>query len=462
MAKKKSDKNKIVAKDARGIAYQVLCRVEDGAYADLTLDGALQALPQLDPRERALATELVYGVLRRRGNLDFILAAYCKQPVAKLEMAALSVLRIGVYQLFYLDKIPQRAAVHSSVELARQMGLERVTGLVNGILRSVIRDPQRVKWPDFEHDPVGWLTHCGSLPDWLAQRWFNELGAANAHAMAEAMLQPPPVTVRVNTLKITRDEFMQKLQHDDIACHATSFADEGVTVENGGRLRALPEEDGALYQVQDEASMLIAHLLQAQSGDKILDVCAAPGGKTTHIAALTANKAEIVAMDLHAKRLTLLQQGAQRLGCASTITTKEYDMSVACNECDAACFDRVLVDAPCSGLGVLRRNPDSRWRRTANDVKRLAQLQSAILTNAAKFVKPGGLLLYSVCTTTVEESQQVVDNFLRQHVNFSREDLRIGVADKWQGLFDERGQLTTFTPSHGGMDCFFAAALRCK
>ncbi|MEA3464496.1 MAG: 16S rRNA (cytosine(967)-C(5))-methyltransferase RsmB [Thermodesulfobacteriota bacterium] len=451
---------KIVANDARSIAFQVLCRVEDGAYSDLALDGALDAMPDLDRRERGLATQLVYGVLRRRGNLDHILAAYCRQSLAKLEPQALCLLRLGVYQLFYLDKVPRRAAVHSTVELARQMGLERVTGLVNGILRSCIREPQRVKWPDADVDPIGWLTHYGSLPCWLAKRWLNEFGGEEAGLLAKAMLQVPPVTLRVNTLKIDRDAFIEKLAKADIVARATRFAPEGVVIESG-QLRLLSVDDTTLYQIQDEASMLIAHLLAPKAGDRVLDACSAPGGKTTHLAALSNNRAEIAALDLHQKRLTLVQQSAERLGCTS-ITTHPWDMTQPCSLFPKEHFDRVLVDAPCSGLGVLRRNPESRWRRGEKDVCRLAKLQRKILVQAAELVAPGGLLLYSLCTTTAEESKQVVESFLAQHTDFKQEDLRSSSPDHWAELFDEQGRLSTLTTYHDGMDCFFAVALRRK
>ncbi len=454
MAKKKT----IVAKDARSIAFQVLCRVEEGGYSDLVLDSALDAVPALDPRERGLATELVYGVLRRRGSLDYILDAYCRQTLAKLEPQALCLLRLGVYQIFYLDKIPQRAAVHSTVELARQMGLERVTGLVNGILRSCLREPERVKWPQKDRDPVGWLTHKQSLPAWLASRWLAEFGMEEASALAEAVSLVPPTTVRVNLLKTDRESFIQKLAELDVVATPTRFAPEGVKVERGG-LRQLSGADLELYQVQDEASMLIAHLLNPKAGEKLLDVCAAPGGKTTHLAALTDNQAEIMAMDLHPKRLNLVRDSAVRLGCSSIIT-QAWDMTQHCTLLAGKTFDRVLVDAPCSGLGVLRRNPEARWRRTEADVLRLAKLQGEILTHAAELVGSGGVLLYSLCTTTAEESREVVARFLDQNSDFVQEDLRTHVPEHWRELFDDQGRLMTLTTRHDGMDCFFATALR--
>jgi len=449
-------KKQVCLNDARTIAYEVLLRVDQGAYSDLALDGILATLPDLDVRERSLATELVYGVLRRRANLDFILSAYSRQPIAKLEIQALWLLRLGTYQLIYLDKIPQHAAVNSTVELARKLGLERITGLINGTLRTMMREPQRVQWPTQDR-PLDWLMHKLSLPRWLAQRWLNEFGAEQAGALAQTLLQVPPTTLRVNTLKCSRDEFMAQLEAAGLEARATHYAPEGVVIERG-HLRAVPDLDPELYQMQDEASMLIAHLLQAQPGDKVVDVCAAPGGKTTHVAALTKNQATITALDLHEKRLALLQRSAERLG--AVIETAPWDMTQPCTLFPRGSFNRVLVDAPCSGLGVLRRNPEARWRRSEADVVRLAKLQKQILANAAQLVAPGGLLVYSLCTTTAEESVDVVAEFLQQHAEFSQEDLRSMAPQHWQELFNAAGQLVTFTNRHASMDCFFAAALR--
>ncbi len=443
-------------KDARRIAFDVLTRVDEGGYSDLVLDAALSASAGLDPRERALATELVYGVLRRRGSLDFILKAYCRQPLKKLQPKVLRLLRLGIYQLCYLDRIPDRAVVHSMVELARRCGLERVSGLVNGVLRSYLREPQRVVWPDPHQDALSWLEHGLSLPRWLAQRWLAQYGAQDAMALAESQLSAPPVTVRVNTLKMTREEFLAQLKERDIAAEVTRFAPEGVVLPHAGDLQRLPGREHGWYQVQDEASMLMAHLLSVEPGQRILDTCAAPGGKTTHVAALTDNRSEILALDLHQQRLDLLRQGAERLDCAR-IRTLACDMTQPCAALAECEFDRVLVDAPCSGLGVLRRNPESRWRRKESDIAVLAQTQRQILHQAAEWVVPGGLLLYSLCTTTPEESSEVVADFLARHPMYAQIDLANRAPAHWAPLFDKQGQLVTRTGVHGPMDCFFAA-----
>ena len=443
-------------KDARRLAYDVLTRVDEGAYSDLVLDAALGAVPDLDPRDRALATELVYGVLRRRGSLDFILKSFCRQPLKKLQPNVLRLLRLGVYQLRYLDRIPERAVVHSMVELSRRCGLDRASGLVNGVLRSYLREPQRVVWPDPDQDPLGWMEHSLSLPRWLAQRWLAQYGSEDALTLAKSQLTAAPVTLRVNTLKLSREAFMTHLEQVGIVAEATRFAPEGVILPHAGDLPRLPGRQEGWYQVQDEASMFMAHLLSVEPGQRVLDACAAPGGKTTHIAALTDNRAEILAVDLHPQRLEVLQRGASRLGCEH-IRTLACDMTNRCETLKLQYFDRVLVDAPCSGLGVLRRNPESRWRRQPSDIKVLAETQRQILHQVAELVVPGGLLLYSLCTTTPEESTQVVADFLASHPGYVQINLANRVPEHWAPLFDDCGQLVTRTGVHGRMDCFFAA-----
>jgi 16S rRNA (cytosine967-C5)-methyltransferase len=221
----------------------------------------------------------------------------------------------------------------------------------------------------------------------------------------------------------------------------------------------LPGADEGWFQVQDEASMLIPHLLQPQAGEALLDGCAAPGGKTTQMAALTGNAGRILALDLHPKRLELVRQGAARLGCQG-IETRTWDLTRPAEFLTTASFDRVLLDAPCSGLGVLRRNPESRWRRTEAEIDELARLQEQMLGNVAPLLRPGGVLVYSLCTITPEETEGVVEAFLAAHADFQREDVRQSVPDHWQPLFDERGTLRTWPHSHGGMDAFYAVRLR--
>lgn len=444
--------------DPRRTAFDILCRVEEGAFADLTLDAALSRAPGMDPRDRALATELVYGVLRRRGRLDFALSRFCRKPLAKVERKVLTLLRLGAYQILLLDKVPAPAAVHETVELARRAGLARATGFINGILRSLVRGLDAIEWPDPASDPLGCLEHALSLPNWLARRWLAEAGAGEALALAEALQQQPPFTLRVNTLKLGRDDYLAALRSAGHDAEPTHYAPEGVVVTGRGR-DPLPGAAEGWYQVQDEASMLIAHLLAPERGERILDACSAPGGKTTHIAALTGNDASVLALDLHPQRARLVAEGAERLGCRG-IETRPCDLTHPPAFLSPASFDRVLVDAPCSGLGVLRRNPEIRWRRTADDIRQMAERQRLILGNVAPLVRPGGTLLYSLCTATAEETAYVIAAFLDANPDFAREDLRPAAPPGWVELFDGEGALRTAPHRHGGMDAFYAVRFR--
>jgi 16S rRNA (cytosine967-C5)-methyltransferase len=444
--------------DARRLAFDVLSRVEDGAYADLTLSAELDRNPDLERRERALATELVYGVLRRRGRLDFALSHCSRQPLRKLEPAVLTVLRLGAYQLLELDRVPVRAAVHATVELVRQLGLHRATGFVNGVLRGLDRDRARLPWPDPASAPGAYLEHVLSLPDWLGRHWLAEYGTGEALALAAAMADAAPFTLRVNTLRSDRQQLLALLETAGQEAATTTFAPEGIVLHRRGA-EPLPAAMTGLFQVQDEASMLIAHLLAPAPGERLLDACAAPGGKTTHLAALANNQAEILALDLHPQRAALVAAGAERLGCRG-IAVRSWDLTTSPDFIPPASLDGILIDAPCTGLGVLRRNPELRWRRSAADPARLARLQATILNTAAPLLRPGGRLVYSVCTLTPEETTGVVAEFLAGHPEFSQDDLRPVMPAPWAPLFDPTGALRTLPHRHGGMDAFYAVRLR--
>lgn len=440
----------------RRVAFDILTRVDEGAFADLALDAALSQ-GNLEVRDRALVTELVYGILRLRGRLDFALEQVSRQPLQRLEPGVLRLLRLGAYQLLELQRVPAHAAVNATVELARQLGLERVTGLLNGTLRGLERKREEIPWPPPEQVRP-YLQHVCSLPGWLAKELLRQFPNVESRAFGEALAGQAPQSLRVNTLKIDRDSFLAELAATGHLGRPTRYAPEGVVVEKRSGL-ALPGDVEGWYQVQDEASMLIAHLLDARPEMQILDACAAPGGKTTHLAALTENRSSVMALEKHPQRVELIKKGAGRLGCRS-IEARSWDLTLAPDFLAAESFDRVLLDAPCSGLGVLRRNPESRWNRLLADVRELAGLQEVLLDQVAPFVKPGGLLLYSVCTFTVRETVDVITAFLERHKEFVLEDLRESLPEDWRVLIGEDGMLHSYPHRHDGMDAFFAARLK--
>lgn len=440
--------------DARFGAYEILKRVEQGGYADRLLDSYIERNPGIDPRERGLLTELVYGILRLRGRLDFALGLFSRQPLQRLEPGALRLLRLGAYQLLVLDRVPAHAAVHATVELAHQVGMGRVAGLINGTLRSLERERSTIAWPTPDNLRA-YLEHYCSLPGWLAKELLRQFPNADSRALAEELTREAPQTLRTNTLKTDRNTLLAALAEAGHCARASHYAPEGIIIEKRAS-QALPGDREGWYQVQDEASMLIAHLLDARPGEKILDTCAAPGGKTTHLAALCGNQAEILALDKHPQRVEMINQGAARLGCKK-IEARCWDLLEKPDFIEPESFDRILVDAPCSGLGVLRRNPESRWSRRPADIKALVALQRAILFQVAPLLKSGGRLLYSVCTFTAAETDSIVQHFLASQPGFIQEDLHTRLPAAWQGLTTDNGCLRTLPHRHDSMDAFFAA-----
>lgn len=438
--------------DARYGAYEILQRVEQGGYADRLLDGYLDRHPGMDPRERGLLTEFVYGILRMRGRLDFALENFSRQPLQRLEPGALRLLRLGAYQLLELDRIPAHAAVHATVELAHQVGMSRVAGLINGTLRTLQRERANISWPTPDNLRA-YLQHVCSLPGWLAKELLRQFPNAESRALAEAFTEAAPQTLRVNTLKTDRESLLAALSKAGHSARPCRYAAEGIIIEKRAT-QPIPGDSEGWYQVQDEASMLVAHLLDAQPGDKVLDACAAPGGKTTHIAALTNNAARILALEKYPQRVELINQGAKRIACQG-IETRCWDLTEKPDFLEQESFDRILVDAPCSGLGVLRRNPESRWSRRPSDIKELVELQRTILHQVAPLLRPGGRLLYSVCTFTAAETDAIADHFLAAHPDFKQEDFRTLLPDAWQELSTDTGSIRTLPHRHDGMDAFF-------
>ncbi|MDT8419951.1 MAG: 16S rRNA (cytosine(967)-C(5))-methyltransferase RsmB [Desulfuromonadales bacterium] len=442
--------------EPRRLAFAILTRVDEGGFADLVLDGELRR-STLDLRDRSLVTELVYGTLRLRGRLDFALDQVSRQPLRRLEPGVLRLLRLGAYQLLELDRVPAHAAVNASVMLARQLGMERVAGLVNGTLRGLERMRQEIPWPPPEQIKP-YLQHVCSLPGWLAKELLRQFPNVESRAFGEALAGQAPYALRVNRLKTDRDSLLAELAATGHLARPARYAPDGVIVERRSGADLPGDEDG-WYQIQDEASMLIAHLLDAQPGMRILDACAAPGGKTTHLAALTANRSPILALEKHAHRVELIRRSADRLGCTA-VEARTWDLTEPPEFLEPQSFDRVLVDAPCSGLGVLRRNPESRWNRTAADARELAGLQATILDQVAPLVRVGGVLLYSVCTFTTSETTAVVADFLARHKEYELDGLGQAVPEHWRELIGPDGMLHTFPHRHDGMDAFFAARLR--
>ena len=464
------------APSARAIALSLLVesdKSEEGV--DVLLDRAL-ARCSFDSRERALTVELTYGVLRRLATIDWRLEPVLNKPLPRLPIAVQMVLRLGVYQLLFLDRIPQSAAVNESVNLAKAfagtVGRDW-SGFVNAVLRALLRHPPE-PWPSTDFDAAQALAVRYSVPGWLSRRWVARLGLASAERACEGVSVAPPLTLRVNQLITTRESLLDTFSQAGIAAKPTSVSPFGILIEGGGSVPSLPGfHEGAFY-VEDEAAQLIPPLLDPQPGDSVFDACAAPGGKSTHVAALMQNKGVIYAIDRKETRLDLVRSNCRRLGVQIVVPmvgdirqSREWtpmietarSPSVRNLKVGEPSIDRILVDAPCSGLGVLRRHPEAKWRKGEQVLSRHQALQCQILEAVALCLRPGGVLVYSTCSTEPEENEDVIERFCRAHAEFQLESVAPWLPPAAQGFVTEQGALST-VGNQFSMDGFYAARLR--
>ena len=448
-----AEKNK---QSVRQIANEILVKIDTRkAYADILLDQALR-MSGLALRDRALLTELTYGTLRWRGTIDARLAGNLSRPLADLDPPIRNLLRLTCYQLFYLDRIPPFAAVNEAVELAKGFRGHKSAGFVNAVLRSLLR--QRGKRNPISSDQsVASLAAQYSHPAWLVQRWLGEFGAGVAAAVMRANNEKPPLVLRANRLKGTREELLARFSNAPIEASATSYSPQGILLPGGGPIDNLPGFAEGLFQVQGEASQLIVYLLAPLPQERILDACAAPGGKSTHIAELMQDGGEIFAVDSSARGIEKIRQNVARLGLQSVRAIKA-DVTEDSGELAGALFDRILVDAPCSGLGTLREHPEIKWQRTERDIARLSRLQRQILGRVGRHLKPGGIIVYSTCTLSRDENERNVESFLAEHKQFELQEAARYLPDRAKPMV--RGQYFQALPHRDNTDGFFAARMR--
>lgn len=402
---------------ARDVALGVLTSVEqEGAYSNLALDAALRR-SGLDAREAGLATELVYGTIQRRSTLDAALAAHLAKGADKLQPWVRSLLRLSAYQLLYLDRVPAHAAVSEAVAIAKRRGHAGVSGLVNAVLRKVAAHPSLPEAPP-DASPAARIALLHAHPEWLVQHWIDAFGEERASRIAAANNEPPKASARVNRLRADRAALIAALAEEGVDARPSDVSDSGVVAASGGSIAATEAFRRGWCTVQDESSMLVAELLAPQPGMRVLDCCAAPGGKTTQLAELMEDAGEIVACDVHPHKKELIERSAARLGLTS-VRTVVADAARLHEAFPPASFDRILLDAPCSGFGVIRRKPDIKWTKTEDDVAQIAETQRMILASVADLLKPGGALVYSTCTLEPAENEEQIAAFLNARPDYA-------------------------------------------
>lgn len=402
--------------DAREISLKIINDViNNQAYANIALARELNR-HKVSEQDRRFITELVYGTVKAGATLDWIIGHYVTRSLHKVAPVILNILRMGMYQIFFLSKVPVSAACNQAVELTKKYGHPGTVKFVNAVLRNAGRTPEKVVYPDREKDLITFLSLKYFHPQWMVTRWVKRLGPEAAEQLCQVNNMTPALSLRTNTLRNTREELLRILEQEGISAEASAWTPEGIVCHSYPALSTLKSLREGLFQIQDESSMLVAHVLDPSPGDFIIDACGAPGGKSTHIATLMENKGRVLSTDIYEHKLALTCENAQRLGLTN-IETQLLD-ATALGDKYPKQADKVLVDAPCSGLGVLRRKADSRWKKNESMFKELPVLQKAILKSAAECVKPGGVLVYSTCTTEPEENQDVVECFLKENNEF--------------------------------------------
>jgi 16S rRNA (cytosine967-C5)-methyltransferase len=436
---------------ARRAAFAVVRRVfEEGAWADRALIAEADRLA-LAPRDRALATRLAFGTVQRRATLDHLVETFAGRSVEAIEPGALAALRLGLFQLVGLDRVPAHAAVGESVELAK--GASRGgAGLVNAVLRRAVREASGVLAGLGDATPAAAaLRH--SHPEWIAALWWDALGPDGARALMAADNEPAEAALRLNALRGAPEALLAELGASARRPAGPPELPEAVLLDDAFDAHGHPGWARGAFMPQSRAAMAVARILAPRPGERVLDLCAAPGGKTTHLAALMEDRGAIVAVERHPGRAAALERTAARMG-ASVVEVRAGD-AAAFDE--SAAYDRVLVDPPCSDLGTLRSRPDARWRKAAEDPARLARLQGAILRAGAAAVRPGGTLVYSTCTISPAENEGVVAAFEAEHPEFRADDLQ-----RELGVWEHPGvrRHLQSLPHRDGTDGFFIARLR--
>jgi 16S rRNA (cytosine967-C5)-methyltransferase len=444
----------------RDLALTALNRMENSpGFLERYVEFAFQGNPSLDERDRAFVVHLVQGVVRWQIRLDWIIRQRVRFPFKNIEPSVLNILRLALYQIYFMDRVPDRAAVDEAVKQAGGVRNRHVAGFVNGILRHICRNREDLRFPDPLAESERHLSIAYSYPLWLVQKWIRELGLAAAERLLEAGNRIPERIIRVNTLKMDRNGLMAALEDESACATPCAYSPDGLRLGDvRGPVDRLKAFKRGWFLVQGEAAQICSHLLNPRQGDWVLDVCAGLGGKSTHMAALMGNKGRVIALDRENRRLEQLAESARRLG-ARGVAAVAADAAERLSDVIGRRFDRILVDAPCSGLGVISRHPDIKLTKGPEDIHRLALLQKAILYQAVHLLKPGGRLLYATCTLSQEENEGVVEGIFKENAELALADLKTSTPPWARDLIDDNGFFRSLPHIHG-MEGFFGVLFR--
>ena len=446
----------MVQPNSRFIAFLALKNVyQKKAYTDVALNRVIKIVAksaEISQADRSFACELVYGIVRRQRTLDGLIDLLGKKKATQQAPELRIILHLGLYQLRYLDRIPASAAVNTSVELAKENGLGKLSGVVNGMLRSYIRQAEAGDPLQLPADPIAKLGVKHSFPDWIVETWLEQLPIEEVDLLLAWFNQSPKIDLRVNILKTSIEEVETAFQNAGVSVDRIPHLPQGLRIEGAGAVAGLPGYKQGWWMIQDSSAQLVSHLLDPQPGETIIDACAAPGGKTTHIAELMGDDGHIVACDRAEKRLKKVRENAARLQLHS-IQIEAGDSRHFDSFRNLA--DRVLLDVPCSGLGTLHKRPDIRWRQTSRAIEKLFELQRELIEQAAHWVKPKGVLVYATCTLNISENEKVIQSFLANNANWSIQSPPNSIPQDW---VTSPGWIKVY-PHRTNMDGFFMVRL---
>jgi len=440
--------------NARKVAFDILNTLDRRRDTlDNIMDAVLAGEPGMSKRDRAFAQALVFGVMRWRGRLDFVIREFSRTRFDKIDPGVLNILRMALFQILYMDRVPDSAAVNTAVALAKTAAAPWVARFVNAVLRKAAREYRNLSFPEVKGNAIAAIATNKSFPKWIVRRWAKRYGLEAATGLCDALNVIPAITVRTNRLKTSRQDLAESLAGVARQIKPTLCSPDGVSFVNPSTsIPELTSFKAGWFQVQDEAAQLVSLLLDPQPGENVLDACAGLGGKTGHIAQLMKNKGSIVAIDVKEDKLLLLESEMQRLGI-TIVETVCRDLEDEDRRPKLKPFDRLLLDAPCSGLGVMRRNPDIKWRATGNDLALPQGRQLGLLKNLARLVKPSGVLVYAVCSPEPEENEDVVNEFLKKSAEFVIDKEIQGLPDRMLSIQAADGWFKTF-PHFSYMDGF--------
>lgn len=459
-SKKEPEYTKNLYEDARSCAVKIICRCErTDSYLEKLIDAELRN-DSLNDFDKALLNEISHGVIRWMRRLDWFLNGFYRGNYEKCLPEVRNAMRVALYQILFLNKIPYSAAVNEAVEFIKRIHGEKHAGVVNGLLRTIIRTLENLVWPTREIDEVNYLGIVQSHPNWMVRRWINRFGFDDAVKLCEENNKRPVMSLRVNSLKISNGDFENYLKEKNLYYKNGNFLDNFFTTKTMSKIYTDELFRQGFFSVQDESAGLVAKLMDPKKEDLILDVCSAPGGKTSHMSELMNNEGQIIAVEKYLSRLEVMGKNLERLGVRNVKKIHDDICQPGSKELKENLIgkaDKILVDAPCSGLGVLSKKPDIKWKRVLEDICNLQKLQVEILENSVKYLKPSGVLVYSTCTTETEENMDVVNIFLTNHPEFSIDNAGKYVSEK---VVNKDGCIELFPHKHNVDGAFSVRLVR--